>query len=253
MPAVPSRPQEQGIAYQAQMRSNLYHKLGGLERGGAACHSSVSYMYQGEPRQMPAAAHAGEASGTRRVIASSATRVKLKRKEMRTEAQTQGEGSGSLESAGDGGVEGERPRKRHRVSRHTGGEEGRDYVCDRSGSDCKKWYSLVWHTRAHREHATTVKRKMKDGTVAATPLLQRSLQCSYCQAKRAFKQYRPMHLRAKHGQPRREARHNSLKVECKESAVHLLECPSLRELRKRSKLETMKDGKCPSALNWPAS
>ncbi|KAG8340407.1 hypothetical protein TRVL_08763 [Trypanosoma vivax] len=51
-----------------------------------------------------------------------------------------------------------------------------------------------------------------------------------------------MHLRAKHGQPRREARHNSLKVECKETAAHLVECPSLRELRKKHGLETLKDG-----------
>ncbi|KAH8617792.1 hypothetical protein ERJ75_000337000 [Trypanosoma vivax] len=49
-----------------------------------------------------------------------------------------------------------------------------------------------------------------------------------------------MHLQAKHGQPRREARHNSLKVECRESAAHLLECPSLRELRKKRGLETPK-------------
>ncbi|KAH8619520.1 hypothetical protein ERJ75_000158200 [Trypanosoma vivax] len=51
-----------------------------------------------------------------------------------------------------------------------------------------------------------------------------------------------MRLQAKHGQPRREARHNSLKVECKESEAHLLECPSLRELRKKHELETLKDG-----------
>ncbi|KAH8607249.1 hypothetical protein ERJ75_001470900 [Trypanosoma vivax] len=51
-----------------------------------------------------------------------------------------------------------------------------------------------------------------------------------------------MHLRAKHGQPRREARHNSLKVECKETAAHLVECPSLRELRRKRGLETPKDG-----------
>ncbi|KAH8619663.1 hypothetical protein ERJ75_000135800 [Trypanosoma vivax] len=83
---------------------------------------------------------------------------------------------------------------------------------------------------------------MKDGTVAASPLLQRSLQCPYCPVKSALKQCRTMHLQAKHGQPRREAEHNSLKVECRESAVHLLECPSLRELRKKRGLETLKDG-----------
>ncbi|KAH8617096.1 hypothetical protein ERJ75_000414600 [Trypanosoma vivax] len=82
---------------------------------------------------------------------------------------------------------------------------------------------------------------MKDGTVAATPLLQRSLQCPYCPVKCALKQYRAMHLHAKRIQPRREAEHNSLKVECKESAPHLLECPSLRELRKKHGLETLKD------------
>ncbi|KAH8609047.1 hypothetical protein ERJ75_001261000 [Trypanosoma vivax] len=83
---------------------------------------------------------------------------------------------------------------------------------------------------------------MKDGTVAATRLLQRSLQCPYCPMKCALKQYLTMHLQAKHGQPRREARHNSLNVECKESAAHLLECPSLRELRKKHGLETLKSG-----------
>ncbi|KAH8609525.1 hypothetical protein ERJ75_001195300 [Trypanosoma vivax] len=51
-----------------------------------------------------------------------------------------------------------------------------------------------------------------------------------------------MHLQAKHGQPRREAKHSSLKVECSESAAHLLECPSLRERRKKHGLETLKDG-----------
>ncbi|KAG8339257.1 hypothetical protein ERJ75_000352900 [Trypanosoma vivax] len=51
-----------------------------------------------------------------------------------------------------------------------------------------------------------------------------------------------MRLQTKHGQPRREARHNSLKVECKESAARLLEYPSLRELRKKRGLETLKDG-----------
>ncbi|KAH8609070.1 hypothetical protein ERJ75_001258300 [Trypanosoma vivax] len=83
---------------------------------------------------------------------------------------------------------------------------------------------------------------MKDKAVAATPLLQRLLQCPYFQVKRALKQYLAMHLQAKDGQPRREARHNSLKVECKESAAHLLECPSLRELMKKHGLETLKDG-----------
>ncbi|KAG8340582.1 hypothetical protein TRVL_08592 [Trypanosoma vivax] len=83
---------------------------------------------------------------------------------------------------------------------------------------------------------------MKDGTVAASPLLQRSLQCPYCPTKCAPKQSLTMHLQVKHGQPRREARHNSLKVECGESAAHLVECPSLRELRKKHGLETLKDG-----------
>ncbi|KAH8603431.1 hypothetical protein ERJ75_001816800 [Trypanosoma vivax] len=51
-----------------------------------------------------------------------------------------------------------------------------------------------------------------------------------------------MHLQAKRGQPKREAEHDSLKVECKESAGHLLECPSLRERRKKHGLQTLKDG-----------
>ncbi|KAG8339690.1 hypothetical protein ERJ75_001581600 [Trypanosoma vivax] len=51
-----------------------------------------------------------------------------------------------------------------------------------------------------------------------------------------------MHLQAKRGQPRREERHNSLKVWPEASAAHLLECQSLRELRKKRGLETLKDG-----------
>ncbi|KAH8605259.1 hypothetical protein ERJ75_001635500 [Trypanosoma vivax] len=62
------------------------------------------------------------------------------------------------------------------------------------------------------------------------------------QAKRVLEQYLTMRLQAKHGQPRREAEHNSLKVECEEFAAHLLACQSLRELRKRHRLQTLKDG-----------
>ncbi|KAG8339887.1 hypothetical protein TRVL_09285 [Trypanosoma vivax] len=51
-----------------------------------------------------------------------------------------------------------------------------------------------------------------------------------------------MHLQAKRDQPRREARHSLLKVERKESAAHLLVFPSLRELKKKHGLETLKDG-----------
>ncbi|KAG8342813.1 hypothetical protein TRVL_06361 [Trypanosoma vivax] len=160
---------------------------------------------------------------------------------MRSEAQTQGEASASLESAGGNG-DAERPRKRRRVGCHAEWKGGRDHVCGRCGSAYKQLCSLVWHARAHHEHATTVKQKMKDGTVAATPLLKRSLQCPYCPMKCALKQSLTMHLQAKHGQPRREAEHNLLKVECKESAAHLLECPSLRELRRKHELETPKDG-----------
>ncbi|KAG8341707.1 hypothetical protein TRVL_07459 [Trypanosoma vivax] len=169
-------------------------------------------------------------------------RAKPKRKETRTGAQTQGGGSGLLGSPGGVDVDVERPRKRPRLGRHTEEEEGRCYVCGRCGSGYKQWCLLVWHTRTHRKDATTVKRKMKDGTVAVSPLLQRSLQCPYCPMKCALKQCLTMHLQAKHGQPRREARHNSLKVECKESAAHLVECPSLRELRKKHGVETQKDG-----------
>ncbi|KAG8339128.1 hypothetical protein TRVL_10045 [Trypanosoma vivax] len=83
---------------------------------------------------------------------------------------------------------------------------------------------------------------MKDGTVSASPFLQRSIQCPYCPMKCALEQCLTMHLQTKHGQPRREVEHNSLKVECRESAAHLLECPSLRELRKKHGLDTLKDG-----------
>ncbi|KAG8342339.1 hypothetical protein TRVL_06831 [Trypanosoma vivax] len=97
------------------------------------------------------------------------------------------------------------------------------------------------HARTHHKHATQVK-QMKDGRVAVSPLVKRSLQCPYCPMKCALKQCLTMHRQAKHGQPRREATHNSLKVERKESAPHLLECQSLQELRKRHGLETLKDG-----------
>ncbi|KAG8348103.1 hypothetical protein TRVL_01053 [Trypanosoma vivax] len=190
---------------------------------------------------MAAAARDGEASGSRRAIASSDA-CEAPAKEMRSEAQTQGDGSGPLELTGCGGVDEERARKRPRLGRHTEGEEGRDHVCGRSGSACKQWYSLAWHTRTHHKHATTVKQKMKDSTVAVSPLLQRSFQCPYCPVKCSLKQRLTMHLQAKRGQPRREAKHNSLKVERKESAAHLVECPSLRELRKKHGLETLKDG-----------
>ncbi|CCD19780.1 hypothetical protein, conserved [Trypanosoma vivax Y486] len=169
-------------------------------------------------------------------------RAKPKRKEMRTEAQAQGEGSGPLQPAGDGDVDVERPRKRHRLGRHTEEEEGRDYVFGRCGSAYKQWYSLVWHTRTHHKNATTVKQKMKDGHGSADTPPARSLQCPYCPMKCALKQYLTMDLQAKHGQPRREARHNSPKVECMESAAHLVDWPSLRELRKNRGLETLKDG-----------
>ncbi|KAG8340459.1 hypothetical protein TRVL_08712 [Trypanosoma vivax] len=115
-------------------------------------------------------------------------------------------------------------------------------ACVRSGGTYEQWCLLVWHTRTHHRHATTVKQKMKDGTVAVSPFLQRSLQCPYCPLACGLKQYLTMHLQAKRGQPKREARHNSLKVECKDSVAQLLECPSLRELRNKLELETMKDG-----------
>ncbi|CCD12246.1 unnamed protein product [Trypanosoma congolense IL3000] len=169
-------------------------------------------------------------------------RVRAKGRAVRSEAQAQDEGSRSTESAGDGDEDGGRPRKRSRMGRHTEGEEGRDYVCGRCGSAYKQWYSLVRHTPTSHDHATTVKRKMKDGTIAVTPLLQRSLQCPYCPMKCALKQYLTIHLQAKHGQRKKESEHNLLKAECEESAAHLLELPSLRGLRKKHGLETRKDG-----------
>ncbi|KAG8340648.1 hypothetical protein TRVL_08528 [Trypanosoma vivax] len=60
--------------------------------------------------------------------------------------------------------------------------------------------------------------------------------------KCALKQCLTMHRHAKQNQPRRQATHNSPKEKCKESAAHLLECPSLRELRMQHGLETLKDG-----------
>ncbi|KAH8616221.1 hypothetical protein ERJ75_000500100 [Trypanosoma vivax] len=156
-------------------------------------------------------------------------RAKPKRKEMRTVARAQGEGSGPLESTGGGDVNGERPRKRRRVGCHTEWKGGRDHVRGRCGGARKRWCELVWYTRAHHKHAATVQRKMKDGTAAETPLPQRSLRCPCCPAKRVLEQYLAMHLQAKRGQPRRQNKHNSLKVVCEESAAHLLACQSLRE------------------------
>ncbi|KAG8340008.1 hypothetical protein TRVL_09166 [Trypanosoma vivax] len=97
-----------------------------------------------------------------------------------------------------------------------------------------------------RAHASRARYDSETGdeadTVAARPLLQRSLQCPYCPVKCALKQYLTMRLHAKRGLPKRDAKHNSLKVGCKESAAHLLECPSLRELRKKHRLEAVKGG-----------
>ncbi|KAH8613015.1 hypothetical protein ERJ75_000825700 [Trypanosoma vivax] len=159
---------------------------------------------------------------------------------MRTETQSQGERSGPLEPAGDGDGDAERPRKRPPLGRHTEEGEWRDYVCVAGAAVRASSGIRRFGTRTHHGHATTVKQKMKDGTVAVTPLLQRSLQCPCCPMKRALKQCLTMRLQARRSQPRWEARHNSLKVECRESAAHLLECPRLRELRKKRGLETPK-------------
>ncbi|KAH8604590.1 hypothetical protein ERJ75_001702200 [Trypanosoma vivax] len=242
MPAVPSRPQEQAVAQQKPVRSHLYHKLGRLERGGAVnqgtkcpiCSKECHYRWL--LRHM-LTKHPGHDESLR-----PQPRARPKRKGMTTEDQSQGEGSGPLGRAGNGDGGKERPRKRPRVGHHTAEEEGRDYVCGRSGSVCGWRYSLCWHARTHHKNATTANRKMKDGTVAGPYLLQRSLQCPYCPMKCALRQYLTMHLQAKHGQPRRVARHNSPKVECRESAAHPLECPKLRELRKKHGVETLKDG-----------
>ncbi|CCD20264.1 hypothetical protein, conserved [Trypanosoma vivax Y486] len=168
-------------------------------------------------------------------------RAKPERKEMRTKAQSQGDGSGSLEPAGCGDVDVERPRKRPRVGRHTEEEEERDYVFQIR----RRVQTVVLAALAHAhapKHAATMQRKMKDGTVAPTPLVQRSLQCPYCPMKCALKKYLTTPLKAKRGQPRREVRHSSQKVDCKESAAHLLDCPSLRELRKKHGLGTPRGG-----------
>ncbi|KAH8619541.1 hypothetical protein ERJ75_000155100 [Trypanosoma vivax] len=160
---------------------------------------------------------------------------------MRSEAQAQGEGSGPLGSAGDGDGDAERPRKRPRVGRHTEEEEGRDYVCGRCGSAYKQWYSLVWHTRTHQKRydseAENEGRYGSGDTPLATITPMPILPNEVC-AKTV-----PHNAPAGEAWPTEtEARHNSLKVECRESAAHLLECPSLRELRKKHGLETLKDG-----------
>ncbi|KAH8608903.1 hypothetical protein ERJ75_001246100 [Trypanosoma vivax] len=98
MPAVPSRPPEQGMSHQAQVRTNLYHKLGRLERGGAAGHSGAPHLRQGVPLQMAAAADADEASGPRRVVTSSAAR------EAQAEDENRGSGTGRGEWATGSGM-----------------------------------------------------------------------------------------------------------------------------------------------------
>ncbi|CCD17182.1 unnamed protein product [Trypanosoma congolense IL3000] len=133
-------------------------------------------------------------------------RAKPKRKAVRSEAQAQDEGSRSTELAGGGDGEGERPRKRPRMGRHKESEEGRNHVCHWSSSAYKQRYSLVWHTRTHHDHATTGKRKKRDGKVAVTPLPAQSPQCPYCPKKCALKMHLTIHLQAKHGQPKKRGR-----------------------------------------------
>ncbi|KAH8608518.1 hypothetical protein ERJ75_001300100 [Trypanosoma vivax] len=157
---------------------------------------------------------------------------------MRSEAQSQYEGSGPLGSAGGGDVDGERTRKHPRAGRYAEEEEGGDYACGRTW---ERWCELVRHTDAHHKNATTVARKMKDGTAAATPLPKRWLRCPCYPAKRVLEKCLAMHLQAEHGQARREAEDNLLMVECEEFAAHLLGCPNLRELRKRHRLQTLKN------------
>ncbi|RHW73048.1 hypothetical protein DPX39_040084600 [Trypanosoma brucei equiperdum] len=60
--------------------------------------------------------------------------------------------------------------------------------------------------------------------------------------KCTLKQFLTMHLQAKQGQLRKENEHYSVKVECKEAAAHLLECPSLQVLKGKHGMETLKDG-----------
>ncbi|CCD11847.1 unnamed protein product [Trypanosoma congolense IL3000] len=169
-------------------------------------------------------------------------RAKPKRKTMRSEAQAQDEGSRSTELAGAGDGEGERPRKRSRMGRHKEGEEGRDYVCGRCDSAYKQWYSLVWHTRTHHDHRYHSEtedegRHGSGNTPPATipPVPTLPMKC-------ALKQYLTIHLQAKHGQRKKESEHNLLKAECEESAAHLLECTSSREIKKKHRLETLWDG-----------
>ncbi|KAH8606296.1 hypothetical protein ERJ75_001533100 [Trypanosoma vivax] len=51
-----------------------------------------------------------------------------------------------------------------------------------------------------------------------------------------------MRRQAKHGQPGRQDKHDSLKVEYQDSVAQLLGRPSLRELTQTNELETLKDG-----------
>ncbi|KAG8338822.1 hypothetical protein TRVL_10351 [Trypanosoma vivax] len=120
---------------------------------------------------MASAAHAGEASGPRRVITFSAAR------EARAEGdEDRGSGTGQWECATGVSrgrdVDVERRRKRRRLIRHTESDEGRGHVRGRRGSAHMQWYLLVWRMRAHHRHAVTVKRKVKDGTAALPPLLR---------------------------------------------------------------------------------
>ncbi|KAG8343594.1 hypothetical protein ERJ75_001515300 [Trypanosoma vivax] len=51
-----------------------------------------------------------------------------------------------------------------------------------------------------------------------------------------------MHLQTWRSQTSRQTDYNSLKVEYKDTAAHLLEWPSLRELTEKQELDTLKQG-----------
>ncbi|KAH8614859.1 hypothetical protein ERJ75_000645100 [Trypanosoma vivax] len=171
---------------------------------------------------------------------------------MKSESRSQGEESGPLEPAGDGDGKAERARKRRRVGHQTEEKERGGYEFSRCGSTHGQWHSLVWRARPHHKNATSAKRKITVGTVATTPLVQRTLQCPCCPMKCALQQCLAMHRQAKHSQPRRQSKQNSLKVECQDSVAQLLRRPSLRELREKHELETLKDGELFSRAQLPS-
>ncbi|KAH8609564.1 hypothetical protein ERJ75_001200800 [Trypanosoma vivax] len=159
---------------------------------------------------------------------------------MRSEARSQGAGSVSLESAR--GVGGKRPRKRRRLGRHTEEEEGRDYVSADAAARTNsgiRWFG----TRAHTSQARKVSETEDEGrhgsgntpraTITPAPVLPSEVRAKTVPHNAAEGEARPTEKR---GQA--QLAEGRVKGVCGAPP----ECPSLRELRKKHGLETLKSG-----------